>query len=71
MGGCVGACVLRRVLCVSVCCVGAYVVCEMGRVLGHVWGVGTVGRDLEKVSLAPLYYPETLVNSDTCLGYIE
>ena len=44
MRGCV-RCVLRRVLGVSVCSVGAYVVCEMGRVLGHVCGVGTVGRE--------------------------
>ena len=24
----------------------------------------------EKVSLAPLYYPDTLVNPDTCLGSV-
>ena len=25
----------------------------------------------EKVSLAPLYYPDTLVNPDTCLGSLK
>ena len=29
---------------------------------------GGVGGGEEKVSLAPLYYPDTLVNPDTCLG---
>ena len=42
----------------------------MGLVVG-VWvgecvGCGRVRG--EKVSLAPLYYPDTLVNPDTCLG---
>ena len=29
---------------------------------------GCVRSRGEKVSLAPLYYPDTLVNPDTCLG---
>ena len=33
------------------------------------WGVCRVwGRQGDTVSLAPLYYPDTLVNLDTCLG---
>ena len=32
------------------------------------WGV-CVGQEV-LVSLAPLYYPDTLVNPDTCLGVI-
>ena len=79
------SCVLGRVWCVWVCvggvwvCVGACVgVC--GVCVGCVWGVcgacvgGCLGwccwgRGREKVSLAPLYYPDTLVNPDTCLGH--
>ena len=49
---------------------------------GLVWGVFRLGACVcgvcecvrsrgEKVSLAPLYYPDTLVNPDTCLGSIE
>ena len=37
-----------------------------GACVGRVWGV-CVGQKLF-VSLAPLYYPDTLVNPDTCLG---
>ena len=37
-------------------------------VCGVVWGVSGGGLWGEKVSLAPLYYPDTLVNPDTCLG---
>ena len=33
-----------------------------------VWGCGVWGLWREKVSLTPLYYPDTLVNPDTCLG---
>ena len=32
------------------------------------WGRGVGVRRKERVSLAPLYYPDTLVNPDTCLG---
>ena len=49
-----------------------------GVVWGVVWGVcwGVCGACVgvcwgfmgEKVSLAPLYYPDTFVNPDTCLG---
>ena len=43
----------------------------VGRVwcVGCAWGVWSVwllGK--ERLSLAPLYYPDTLVNPDTCLG---
>ena len=34
--------------------------------VGRAWGV-CVGQE-KWVSLAPLYYPDTLVNPDTCLG---
>ena len=37
--------------------------------VGHVWGV--CGGQKVLVSLAPLYYPDTLVNPDTCLGLEE
>ena len=40
----------------------------LGRVCRGVWGVSGGGLWGEKVSLAPLYYPDTLVNPDTCLG---
>ena len=40
----------------------------LGRVCRGVWGVSGGGLWGEKVSLAPLYYPDTLVNLDTCLG---
>ena len=85
MGGC-------GYLVVCGVCVGAWVVCVLGRVwglgrvwcvcveacvLGHGWGVWVAcveacvgcwccGR--KSVSFAPLYYPDTLVNPDTCLG---
>ena len=36
-----------------------------GCVLGRVYVCGVWWS---KVSLAPLYYPDTLVNPDTCLG---
>ena len=47
-------------------CVGACVVGVRGGVHGGVRGVcgGCRGRK-ERVSLAPLYYPDTLVNPDT------
>ena len=32
---------------------------------------GACGSCKEKVSLAPLYYPDTLVNPDTCLGIVR
>ena len=38
----------------------------LGRVCRGVWGVSGGGLWGEKVSLAPLYYPDTLVNLDTC-----
>ena len=45
---------------------------ESGRCVGEVSGcVGEVcwGRDDARgLELAPLYYPDTLVNQDTCLG---
>ena len=53
-------------MCYSVCwgvCWGVCRVC-VGRV-GRVWGPWG-----EKVSLAPLYYLDTLVNLDTCLGIL-
>ena len=77
-------CVLRRVLgvcglcrgCVQgivgrVRCVwGVYVVCACGAfvgcVLGRVWRGG--GAVVERKYRSPLYYPDTLVNLDTCLG---
>ena len=37
-----------------------------GACVGRAWGV-CVGQE-KWVSLAPLYYPDTLVNPDTCLG---
>ena len=43
----------------GVCCARVCVWC--------VWGCGRGVRG-EKVSLAPLYNPDTLVNPDTCLG---
>ena len=54
--------------CVGVCesCVGVWgSVCGagVGGCVGWCWS-----RGREKVLLAPLYYPDTLVNSDTCLG---
>ena len=52
---CVG-CVAR--VC-GVCCARVCLWC--------VWGCGRGVRG-EKVSLAPLYNPDTLVNPDTCLG---
>ena len=77
LGECVGSYVGR--VCV---CVGEGVVCVLG-VCGC-WGVCVVwvcwcvcgvcgvcgGFRGEKVSLAPLYYPDTLINPDTCLGVI-
>ena len=48
--------------CVVVCVVGG------GRewgVWGREWGVRSVG---ERKYRSPLYYPDTLVNLDTCLG---
>ena len=44
-------------------CVGGCVRCLC------VLGCGVRGE--EKVSLAPLYYPDTLVNPDTCLGNVH
>ena len=35
--------------------------------LGREWGVRSVG---ERKYRSPLYYPDTLVNPDTCLGSI-
>ena len=79
-------CVLRRVLgvcglcrgCVQgvvgrVRCVwGVYVVCACGAfvgcVLGRVWRGG--GAVVERKYRSPLYYPDTLVNLDTCLGVL-
>ena len=64
-GACVGcACGVRGVCvgCAWVGCVGAWVGC-VRRAWGVRGGVG-VGRK-ERVSLAPLYYPDTLVNPDT------
>ena len=41
--------------------------------VGRAWSVsgvfGCMGRK-EGVSLAPLYYQDTLVDPDTCLGYL-
>ena len=55
MWGRVFGCVLERVVgCVGGVCLGG---------VGWCWGSGG-----EKVSLTPLYYPDTLVNPDTCLG---
>ena len=63
MGWGVGACGV---------CVGAWEdgCCGVRGVCRGVWGCGGIVWGLwgEKVSLAPLYYPETLVNPDTCLG---
>ena len=40
--------------------------------LGACWCVDVCVRSRgEKVSLAPLYYPDTLVNPDTCLGQCD
>ena len=54
---------VRGVCGVCVGCVGRGWKC--GTCVGR-WG-RCVGRK-ERVSLAPLYYPDTLVNPDTCLG---
>ena len=43
-------------------CVGACVVCVC---------VGGRGCGRKCVSFAPLYYPDTLVNPDTCLGSLK
>ena len=48
----------------GVCC--ACVGCVVRVCVGECVGCGRVRG--EKVSLAPLYYPDTLVNPDTCLG---
>ena len=59
MSGCVGV------------CRGVSGRCWAGVGCGDVGGcVGwwCWGRAREKVSLAPLYFPDTLVNPDTCLG---
>ena len=49
---------------VCVVCVFGRVVCVLECVLGCVLDLSRG----EKVLLAPLYYPDTLVNPDTCLG---
>ena len=70
MGGvCVGACVGfgACVVCVEACVLGhggCGGVC--GIVCGACVGCWCCGR--KSVSFAPLYYPDTLVNPDTCLG---
>ena len=57
VGGVCGACVVRvRGVC------GACTVC--GGVCVGAWGRGGRGRKYR----SPLYYPDTLVNLDTCLG---
>ena len=48
-------------------CEGAWVCEGAWGCVGRAWGV-CVGQE-KWVSLAPLYYPDTLVNPDTCLGY--
>ena len=60
-GGC-GVCIGRVWVLGRVCGVGVLV-----RVWGVCWGVWRFRG--EKLSLAPLYYPDTLVNPDTCLGW--
>ena len=66
---CVGRARGVRVVCVGrVWCVwGVGCVWHVWGVWGRAWGV-CVGQKV-LVSLAPLYYPDTLVNPDTCLGY--
>ena len=50
-------------------CGGVRGVCMCGVGVGVAWDVRGVGMGRkERVSLAPLYYPDTLVNPDTCLG---
>ena len=45
-------------------------VCLCGVRVGGAWDVRGVGAGRkERVSLARLYYPDTMVNPDTCLGY--
>ena len=67
-GTCSGrACGVCRACVGRVWCVwGVGCVWHVWGVWGRAWGV-CVGQKV-LVSLAPLYYPDTLVNPDTCLG---
>ena len=54
---------------VCVACVGCvWGVCVGACVLGRVWRGG--GDHVEMKYCSPLYYPDTLVNPDTCLGIL-
>ena len=64
--GC-GVCVCGVCVCVvcGVCGVLWCVGLRVGVGFGAWWGVRSLG---ERKYRSPLYYPDTLVNSDTCLG---
>ena len=69
---------LGRVMGVCGVCVGrVWWVGGRGRVgvfVGRLWGVcggvGVLEAVVEREYRSPLYYPDTLVNPDTCLGYL-